>query len=326
MRFDSMTFLSSVLLLSAASAPALADSGAGCAPAGAQPPHLSVRRLGGAPTLRLENAPPLGRVLMLAEDPVQPRTGSSRAGFQGCLSQACGRLAWTAQLDAQGVYEIPLSAAVRNARPTLSAVVIAPGATYASASLSNAVRLGPIDDRGAQGTGNATPEVVITEIMKDPAQVSDAAGEWIELYNPGPLAVDIEGWVLSDLGSDSVALSNGGAGMPVPAGGFAVLSKNGDVATNGGVVVDYVLASTTLSNGDDEVILSLPNGQIVDQVMYDDASWPDEAGRSISLRPSSFDAVSNDDGAAWCASTTPLVVGGSDTGTPGSTNDPCTGS
>ncbi|MEZ4580875.1 MAG: hypothetical protein R3A10_04345 [Caldilineaceae bacterium] len=40
--------------------------------------------------------------------------------------------------------------------------------------------------------------------------------------------------------------------MLLPPGGYVVLGRNGDAAVNGGVAVDYVYASVSLANGDDE--------------------------------------------------------------------------
>ena len=47
------------------------------------------------------------------------------------------------------------------------------------------------------------PEIVINEIMQNPAAVGDGSGEWVELYNDGPAPVDINGWTIRDDGADS---------------------------------------------------------------------------------------------------------------------------
>ena len=331
MNLCQLTFFAA-LSLGGLPASSFAQGADGCAPAGGAVPHLSVRGASGTRVLRLENGPAGARAVFLTRMPGVPGAGFARPAALGCLGLARGRMLFTRTLDGVGAFETSLSRETLLLRPTLSAVVLPPGGSLADATLSNAIELGPLDSATPEirGAGSPPPpgtdEVVITEFMKDPSAVSDSAGEWIELYNPGTSPVDIEGWVLSDLGSDSVALLNAGQGIVVPARGYLVLGRNDDTSANGGVAVDFVLPSTTLSNGDDEIILSLANGQIVDEVHYGDGPvWPDDPGRSASLQISAFDTAANDDPANWCHSSTPLSPGGPDTGTPGLANDACSG-
>ena len=44
--------------------------------------------------------------------------------------------------------------------------------------------------------------LVISEFMANPAAVSDTAGEWLELFNTTPNAIDANGLTLTDNGSD----------------------------------------------------------------------------------------------------------------------------
>ncbi len=169
-----------------------------------------------------------------------------------------------------------------------------------------------------------TGHVLITEFMKDPSAVSDTRGEWIEVYNNLPWRVNLEGWVLSDDGGSSHVISTGGAGLRVGPGGYLVLGNSSDPALNGGIQVDYVWSSFSLANGADQIVLSRPNGTLVDRVAYDDGMlWPDQAGRSICLKNSARDAVLNDDPANWCHSSTPISGTNTDTGTPHLDNDAC---
>src|SRR5688572_8311374 len=46
-------------------------------------------------------------------------------------------------------------------------------------------------------------DVAICEIMKDPSFVSDALGEWFEVRNRSMQAIDMEGWTITDAGSNS---------------------------------------------------------------------------------------------------------------------------
>lgn len=166
--------------------------------------------------------------------------------------------------------------------------------------------------------------VVITEFMKDPAAVSDTSGEWIEVHNPLPWRLNLEGWSIGDDDGPEHTIDNGGAGVYVLPGGHLVLGRNADTATNGGVLVDYVYSTVSLANGADEIVLRRRNGQIADRVAYDDGVlWPDLAGQSISLTPAASDPASNDDPMNWCHATSAIAGTGSDLGTPGAPNDVC---
>ena len=176
-------------------------------------------------------------------------------------------------------------------------------------------------DFGTPGAANDCPpptvdEVVITEIIQNPAAVSDANGEWFEVFNPTASAIDIDGWTIRDDGSDSHTISNGGP-LLVPAGGFLVLARNGDSGTNGGVTVDYEYSGITLANGDDEVILEDAFSNEIDRVEYDGGpNFPDPTGASMSLIAATLD---NNAGFNWCEASTPF--GDGDLGTPGAAND-----
>lgn len=164
-------------------------------------------------------------------------------------------------------------------------------------------------------------EVLVSEVMKDPVQVNDGVGEWFELFNATNIPIDIEGWVLSDRGSDATVLSNGGAGIFVPARSYLVLAREANPNLNGGVFGAVAYTGMTLSNGADEIILS-SGGVLVDEIAYDDGqAWPDAAGKSLQLDTRSLAPVWNDDGSRWCEGT--LAYGLGDLGTPGSRNDDC---
>ena len=174
------------------------------------------------------------------------------------------------------------------------------------------------------GAAIQTGFVVVTEFMKDPTSVSDSSGEWIEVYNGGPHRFDLEGSVLSDDGSNTHLIYNGGNGLVFLPGQRFVLGANADMAANGGVEVDYDYSSFSLTNGADEIVVTGRNGLLLDRVAYDDGvSWPDQSGSSISLHEFLLDAFSNDDPSNWCHSQSALNGSNSDTGTPGLPNELC---
>jgi hypothetical protein len=127
-------------------------------------------------------------------------------------------------------------------------------------------------------------DVVINEIMQNPAAVPDSAGEWFELYNPTGSDIDIEGWTIRDDGIDTHVINNG-TPLLIPAGGYLVLGNNTDTGTNGGVPVAYNYGgSWFLSNSADEVILEDTSLVEIDRVEYDGGpSFPDPTGASMAL-------------------------------------------
>ncbi len=90
--------------------------------------------------------------------------------------------------------------------------------------------------------------------------------DWIELYNAGAGAVDIGGWGLTDDDAD-LAKWQFPAGTGIPAGGYLLIwcSKRNESA--GGVF--HTNFSLTQTKGNDKIVLSQPNGFIVDAVTVD---------------------------------------------------------
>lgn len=223
------------------------------------------------------------------------------------------------RLDGEGRWErvwrdVPLSGAVQ-ARFAL--------VTSSGIAVSNQVKVSPLTAQAPSPLQRRA--VIVREIMKDPAAVSDTKGEWIELVNVTSQAFDLKGWVLDDFGSNHHVIG-GSSGISlwalpqVP----VVLGINADPATNGGVQVDYKYTNFSLNNTDDVIALFAPNGALVDWVAYDDGIfWPDTPGASLTLRPACVLPGLADDGAFWCDASSPIGAAGTDLGTPGATNDAC---
>ena len=165
----------------------------------------------------------------------------------------------------------------------------------------------------SRGTvGGAAPHVTISEVMANPRAVPDERGEWIELHNLDKNPVDLRGWTVRSRNDRGIAIEKD---VVVQPGGFAVLARDGDRATNGGVSAAYAYREgLTLGNGADWIALHAPDGTTVDSVGWTSAS----AGASRALRD---DAAPHADvlGPSWTTSTTPY--GNGDLGTPGRQND-----
>ena len=125
-------------------------------------------------------------------------------------------------------------------------------------------------------------DIIISEIMQNPDEVSDANGEWFEVYNKTDDDIDINGWTVHDYGSDSFTISNGGP-LIIPPDDYLVLGNNADSGTNGGYTCDYEYTGNFyLANGDDELVLESSSKLIIDVVEWDGGpNWPDPTGASM---------------------------------------------
>jgi len=158
------------------------------------------------------------------------------------------------------------------------------------------------------------PQLVITELMANPAAESDAQGEYFEIWNRSERTVDLQGLHVSDLGSDSFTVD---VSLQAAPGAFVVFAKTAAAADGLG---DFVYGSAmTLANSADAVVLSL-DGTELDRVVYD-GGFPLASGASMQLSADKFDSAANDDAANWCASVTMMNDG--DLGSPAATNDGC---
>ena len=154
-------------------------------------------------------------------------------------------------------------------------------------------------------TSLVSAQVVINEIQYNPStfQGSDGDFEFLELYNPGTEAVDLEGYSFSQ-----------GATMTFPAGatlaasGYLVVAVS-DTLVDEGIVSSVIIwdASQGLSNGGEDVVLLDAAGAVVDSVDYEDGSndfgdWGvlhDGYGASLEL----IDALSDNSlAASWQSS------------------------
>lgn len=164
-------------------------------------------------------------------------------------------------------------------------------------------------------------DLLITEIMVNPSKVSDTKGEWIEIFNLSLEDLVLNGLVLSDAGSNSHIISSEPE-IIIPRGQFFVLGRSDSRMENGGLEVNYVYTNFSLGNTEDEIILSLPDGSVLDALHYD-SSWPVVSGASMELDPEIADPAENDSSEKWHPGID--LYGDGDLGSPGRTNSFSTG-
>lgn len=231
--------------------------------------------------------------------------------------------AWIA-LDAYGEAKVVERNAERGGRFT-ARCLIAPDDVAVGSQL--AARSAVVDLSSTQQGPLALAvagDIVISEVMKDPSFVTDSAGEWFEVRNRSGVAIDLNGWRITDAGSNAHTINSANPVLVAPRGYF-ILGINADPLTNGGVQVGYKYPSSfSLANGADEIRLSDPTGVLVDLVSYDDGIfWPDDAGKSISLNRAMIDSTLNDDGVNWCPAISLMTGSNTDLATPRLANNVC---
>lgn len=147
-------------------------------------------------------------------------------------------------------------------------------------------------------------DLVITEMMSNPAAVSDTNGEWFEIFNSSSASVDLNGLMIRDEGSNSHTVA---ADTPtwIPAGDYFVFGRNADSTSNGGYHADYGYSNFTLSNSSDAIVLEF-EGEVIASLIYSGTLYG-TAGNSVELLAAGFALTPNS-----------FIYGDGDMGTPGS--------
>jgi len=152
--------------------------------------------------------------------------------------------------------------------------------------------------------------IVISEVMPNPASVSDSYGEWFELYNSGDTTINLSHWFIKS-GENEEHIISGDVSLLIDPGQYLVFGKNDNISINGGLVIDYQYSNISFSNNNDELLIINQNGEIVDEVHYTN-DWPFGSGIAMEIHdPESDNGISSN----WFSST--LTYGNGDNGSPG---------
>ncbi len=205
---------------------------------------------------------------------------------------------WCAGTDAYGAGDLGTPAAANQTCP----VVVPAGSCIDPGTQQIRAAVAPL-----------AGELVISEVMADPTKVSDAVGEWIELYAVAD--ADLNGLELAVGTSKSIL--GGNDCVHVTQGTYAVLAHNSDSAVNGGIPSVAAIFGASLPNGGGTITLK-KGIELIDQATYPTAA----AGASSQLDSAKLDATANDQASAFCP-TAADTYGLGDKGTPGMANAPC---
>jgi hypothetical protein len=163
-------------------------------------------------------------------------------------------------------------------------------------------------------------ELVLTEILSNAPGTEDQNKEWVEVFNPGTLPLDLLGVELLYGATCQTATAIAGDGcITVPANGYLVIAGDRDSSLNGGVSAGASFGGSGLLNDGGCVALRIKADQtVIDQATYGQST----DGHAFSLDPTKLDATQNDVQANWCEATMSYGTAGG-FGTPGAANTPC---
>ncbi len=175
-------------------------------------------------------------------------------------------------------------------------------------------------------------DLIITEIMINPAAVLDSLGEYIEVFNNSGGEVDVEGLYFTNDSSRAAEVTSGVVvtSSVVADGDYFLIGASSDSVTNGGYSPDATYtwgagaSSFSVGNSGEIIGMYSDSGEtlLLDEVDFTDSTYfGTPVATSMSLDDIYLDADANDHGGHWCESTTALS--GGDDGTPGAANDAC---
>jgi hypothetical protein len=163
-------------------------------------------------------------------------------------------------------------------------------------------------------------ELLITEIMYDPTALTDAVGEWFEVYNNTNRTLNLQKLVIKKNDTEKHIITESISLLP---GSYQVFSRTDNALTG----IKYVYG-TGISLNNTGAILSVSNygtdgtdGTIICSVNYGAEGFPSATGASLCLDPGSLNPLDMALGSSWCVSSSVYSTG--DKGTPGTANDNC---
>jgi hypothetical protein len=166
----------------------------------------------------------------------------------------------------------------------------------------------------------AAGDLVITEIMMNPAVVNDTDAEWFEIYNPGTMTVNLNGLTVGT-GSATDTIDSD---VFIAASGYALLALSSDSGlTDGLPTPDFVYSGLAFDETSADALSVIDGGTTIDAVGWDGSTWTVTEGYSWSLDPGTLTATDNDTWTNWCNASGSDAYGSNNYGTPGTVNPTC---
>ncbi|MBW2260412.1 MAG: lamin tail domain-containing protein [Deltaproteobacteria bacterium] len=163
-------------------------------------------------------------------------------------------------------------------------------------------------------------DLVVSEIMMNPATVSDTTGEWFEIYNPGSMTVNLNGLTIGT-GSATDTIDSD---VLVAGSNYALLALSSTPGENDNLPTpDFVYAGLAFDETSADTLSVIDGGTTIDAVAWDGSSWTVTEGDSWSLDPSTLTATDNDTFTNWCDGSAMWTGAASNYGSPGAANPTC---
>ena len=178
------------------------------------------------------------------------------------------------------------------------------------------------DGSGMRDTVPPMPgDLVITEVMPNPAAVSDTTGEWFEIV--AKKDVDLNGLALDRAGDTTNPRPVESPDcLRLATGAHAIFAKSTDATMNGMLPAAAIRGTFTFSLVDGTMAAPADVRILYNDVVIDSITWTSaRSGRSISLDPDRYDATINDEASNFCDGN--ATYGAGDRGTPGAMNEQC---
>jgi hypothetical protein len=167
--------------------------------------------------------------------------------------------------------------------------------------------------------------LVINELLANPGgTITDASGEWFEVYNAGTLKVNMLNLVIADsAASGRRPYHLISSSLEVPSGGYVTFGNTTNTTNNGGVPIDYAYGSAlAFANSLDALKIARVYGTdtlTVDRTQYASAAISAQNGVSRELKNPALDNT-NMDGSNWADALVTAVYGPGGRGTPKAQN------
>jgi hypothetical protein len=161
-------------------------------------------------------------------------------------------------------------------------------------------------------------DLIVSEVMIDPALSDYNKGEWFEIYNASATYVDVNGLEISD-GTETFTV---GSSLAVRPGEYLLFAARDNSLTNGGMSnVDYRYIYGTEMTLQSTDTLELAFGATTFDSVSWDGTFPHASGAAMELGTNDLTATDNDAVGSWCEAA--VSYGDGDAGTPGEENSDC---
>lgn len=141
-------------------------------------------------------------------------------------------------------------------------------------------------------TSSGIRSVIINEIAWAGTASGLADDEWIELYNPSGVAIDLTDWELRASDGNPTIILDG----VIPAGGYFLLERDDDTVVSD-IAADQIYVASLLSNSGEILSLVDTSNKIIDTANGNGGAWP----RGSSSTYGTMERIANttDSDSAW---------------------------